>query len=154
LTTLRPAARVGRPHVGLRALDLRERVEAGERAQDPSRRRQVLVEHAQDRGALDRLAQLAGAGGLERHRAADPHQPQPDARHQRTAADAVEHAERVAQPVAQPEPDQLQAGGQHPADHQGSDQREQRRVGRRRPLGEQQRPEARPYESARGEAGQ
>jgi hypothetical protein len=156
-TTLRWVARdarVGRTDIGLRTLDLGERVEAGERAQDRPRRGQVLVERAQDRGALDRLAELAGAGRLQRHGAEKPHQPEPQAGHQGAAGDPVEHAEPVAEAVAQPEPDQLEAGGQHAADHQRPDQREQRRVGRLGALREQQRPQPRTYEGARGEATQ
>jgi hypothetical protein len=147
-------ARVGLGDVGLRALDLRERVEAGKRAQDRPGRRQVLVEVAEDCRALDRLTQVAGAGRLERHRAGDPDQPQPHAGHQRAAADAVEHAEPIAQAVAQPEPDQLEPGGQDAAEHERADEREQRRVGRFRALREQQRSQARTYEGTRGKAGQ
>ena len=59
-----------------------------------------------------------------------------------------------AEAVAQPEPDQLEAGRQHAADQERPDQREQRRVGRLGALREQQRPQARTYEGARGEATQ
>ena len=49
------------------------------------------------------VAQVARAGGLERDRAADPDQQEAHAGDQHAAADAVEHAQRVAQVVAQPE---------------------------------------------------
>jgi hypothetical protein len=132
--------RVRRGHVRRRTVDLRERVEAGERLQDRAGRREPLVQLAEDRRALDRLAQLGRPGRMERHGARDPHEPQPEARHQHRPGHAVEHAEPLAQAVAQVEAEQLEPAGQDAADQQRSDQGEQRRVGRLRPLLQEHRP--------------
>ena len=115
-----PAA--ARPPTGPR--DRRERVEARERLEDRARRRQRRVQLLQDRGALDRLAQLARARGLERHRAA---------RSRRGTARGRPRAAPPPTPSTSPsrspsrrlqlEPERLEPGGEHAADQHGTHER-------------------------------
>jgi hypothetical protein len=150
LTTLRPAART----CGSRAIRAVGSGTAGEGLQDRAGRGQVVVELAQDRGALNRLAQLAGAGRLERHGAADPGEPQREAGQQDAPAHPVEGAEPAAQLMPQAEADELEAGREEPSDQQRAAEREQRRVGRLVALGQQQRAQPRPQKRAGRKSGQ
>ena len=77
--------RVGRPHARIGTVDPRERVEARERLEQRARRRQHAVQLLEDRRALDRLAQLAGARRLQRHGARDPREAQAQAAHEHRA---------------------------------------------------------------------
>ncbi len=82
--------RVGGGDVGGRPVDRRQRIEARERVEDRARRRQQLVELAQDRRVLESRSQRRRAGRLERDRADDPRDPEPDARRQHRAEQAVD----------------------------------------------------------------
>jgi hypothetical protein len=121
--------------------DRREGVEARQRLEERARGRQDGVELLEDRRPLDRLAELAGTRRLERHRARDPDEEEPQARDERAAAEAVERSEAVAQPVSQVEAEQLEHGRERAADEQGAHERHERRVGGLRAVREQQRAE-------------
>ena len=66
----------------------------------------------QDRRALDRLAQLARAGRLERHGPAIQTRNRPEARDEHAAAHPVEQPEALAEPLAQVEAEHLEARGE------------------------------------------
>ncbi len=144
--------RIGPSHARIGTLDLRERVEPRERADDRARRRQVGVQLGEDRGALDRLPQVARPRRLEGHRPADPRQAEAQRRHQSRAAEPVEHAEALAEPVAQAESEHLERRGHDAAHEQRPQQREHRGVGRARTLLEELGAHARAHHGARGEA--
>ena len=80
---------------------------------------QQPIELAQDRRALDVGAQRQRPRGLQRHRAHDPGDPEPDAGGQHRAEQAVDRLQS-RQPQRRPgaRADPLQAAGQHPADQQ------------------------------------
>ena len=67
-------------------------------------------------------------GRLQRDRADDPGQPEPEAAHEHRPADPVEHAEPVPEAVAQVKAEHLEPRGEQPAQQQRSREREQRRV--------------------------
>ena len=96
-------------------------------------------------------AQLARARRLERHRAGDPPQHEARAGDQHGPADAVEEAERRPEPAPQLEAEHLEAGREDAADQEGSAEREQRRIGRARPVLEDERAHARTQERATDE---
>ena len=79
-----------------RAGDRGRRVDPVERVEDRPRRRQQLVEAAQDQRALDVLAQLCGARSVQRDGAEDPGQPEGDAATSGRAAGAVGEVEAAA----------------------------------------------------------
>ena len=116
--------------------------------------RQRGVELLEDHRALDRLAQLARARGVQGHRSGQPHQPEPDRGHQHRAAYAVERAQPLPEPAAQAKAQHLQRRGQDAADQQRAHQSEQRRVRRTRTLGEEHRPHSRAEEAAGHEPGE
>ena len=117
-TTLRPARATSRsrailesggPTSGIGALDLRERVEARQRLQHHARRRQPLVQLREDRRALDRLAQLARARGVERHGARRSRRaPSPRAATSTAPPSPSSRPSPLAEPAAQPEPEHLE----------------------------------------------
>ena len=109
----------------------------------------------EDLRALDRLAQLARARRLERHRARDPDEEQPEAGHQHAAADPVEQPSSLARAAG--------AGGSRapPAPRRTAApsisapiRANERRVRRVRAVLEEQRPEPRAEEGADREADQ
>ena len=102
--------RVGRRHVRLGPVDLGEGVEARQGLDERSRGRQRGVELTEDLRALDRLAQLARPGGVERHRAAHPGQQQAQAAHQQGARSPSSRPRRSPEPAAQAKAEQLEEG--------------------------------------------
>ena len=73
----------------------------------------TLVQLAEDRRPLDRLAQLARARRLERDRAADPDEPEPERRHQQPRRRSrPARPRRSPMPVAQAEAEQLERRGE------------------------------------------
>ena len=165
-TTLRAAARtcgvagdlrVRRRHVRRRA---RGSAGTGRSARAPAGSAPTAAARAfslwQDLRALDRLAQLARAGRLERHRARRSRRGTSPRQATSTAPPTPSaHAELLRQPAAQPEAQHLEHGGEDTAPSISAPSRaNERRVGRVRPLAQEQRPQPRAEEGAQREADQ
>jgi hypothetical protein len=155
-TTLGAAARPPRrPDPRARAGDRRQRIEARQRVEDRAGRRQHRVELAQHERALHVGAQRRQPGRLEHDGPRQPGQPERDRDAERAAEQRVGDAEAAdPQAAAQAGAEQLQPAREHPADHQGTREREQRRVRRVRAVGQQQRADARAGDRAAHQPGE
>ena len=129
--------------------DRRERINARESSQR-SPRRHELVQLAEHRGLLHLPPEVRLAGKLERDRAEDPDQGQPGERTEREAAGRVGGAEWSRRnPPPDRRPDRRAEELQQDREPGGADERDERRVGRLRAVGEQVRREPGADERAR-----
>jgi hypothetical protein len=91
---------------------------------------------------------------VERYRAADPDDTQPEGANECRAADPVQNPEAAAEPMAKPEAEQLEPGGEDAPERKRADERRQRRVRRARALLQEERSYSRAKQGPAGEAGE
>ena len=153
----RRCRRRGGRHVGVRPAHGGRRVDAAEDVEQRSRRRQRVVERAEDRRALHRLAQLARlvAGGVQGDGAEPPADEQRERGEQERAADAVERRPTLPRlPRAEPPREPVERDREEGPDEQpGAITRPAARSATRRRR-QQRRPDSGAERGAADEAGQ